>query len=281
MELKERWFVALDYRLAVIFGAILIIASLTWYQFISTIAPIDAESLGPIRQGATSTMVLVIAGLACSLFGATLFLRSRSSTTSTTHPVSAKLAQAMRDKKSFRLFGLSAVLYGTFFSVVSSIAVYRPSGITIEGGLVASPSIVSVVCCGPLGQMPQFVVYLTQQTALLIIPMNLILLAVSSWLVGLNAAIASYSYSYNSSRSGKSRSLLGGLGGIVALFSACPTCAGFFLLSVLGLAAAVPLALTLASLQALFVLAGFPILVITPILSARRASSNQDTCSRV
>ena len=264
-------FPVLDHRLAIVLGAVLIAASISWYQIISTMAPIGPENLNAIRQGAFATLSLVIVGLAASLSGATLFLRTnRSKQSSETSPSSAALSQALKDKKSFRIFGLSALIYGMFFSVVSSIAVYRPGGVTIAGGLLAPPSVASVVCCGPLGQMPQFVVYLSQQIALLIIPVNLVLLAGSSWLVGLNAAIASYSY--NSGRMRVNRSLIGGLGGIVALFTACPTCAGFFLLSVLGLAGAVPLALTMASSQALFVLAGFPILLLTPLLSARRIS---------
>src|SRR5437899_12787274 len=91
-----------------------------------------------------------------------------------------------------------------------------------------------VICCGPLGQMPQFVVYLTQQFAILIVPVNLVLLIAVSWLVGLNVSIASYSYT-NESRSVRGK-WFGGLGAIVGLFSVCLPCAGFFLLLMLVLA---------------------------------------------
>ncbi|HEX4919519.1 MAG TPA: hypothetical protein VFV92_02120, partial [Candidatus Bathyarchaeia archaeon] len=171
-----------------------------------------------------------------------------------------------------------AVIYGIFFSFTSSLAVYRPSGLSIAGGSVMPPSIVSVVCCGPFGQMPQLVVYLTQQFAFLVIPLNLILLFPAAWMVGLNAAIAAYSYKTESVRA--NRSWIGGFGAIVALFSACPTCTGFFLLAMLGLSSAIPFALTIASLQGLFILSGFPLLILAPLLAARRVTRQTDsTCA--
>src|SRR5207302_9403106 len=51
---------------------------------------------------------------------------------------------------------------------------------------------------------------------------------------GLNLAIATYSYTNESP--GVRGKWFGGLGAIVGLFSVCPTCAGFFLLTMLGLA---------------------------------------------
>jgi len=61
---------------------------------------------------------------------------------------------------------------------------------------------------------------------------------------------------------------------MVGLFTACPSCAGFFMLTMLGLGGAVGLALTLSSLQAAFIAMGFPILVMTPILTSRRIPLN-------
>jgi len=116
--------------------------------------------------------------------------------------------------------------------------------------------------------MPQFVVYLTEQFAILIVPVNLILLFAVSWLVGLNAAIATYAYKHRAGSVGSR--WVGGLGAIVAVFTACPTCAGFFLLTTLGLTGAVGLALTLSSLQSLFIAIGLPLLMAAPVMTARR-----------
>ena len=120
--------------------------------------------------------------------------------------------------------------------------------------------------------MPQLVVYLSQQFAILIVPVNLILLFAVSWLVGLNAAIATYAYKHRSSS--VVNHWMGGVGALVALFTACPTCAGFFLLTMIGLAGAVTVALTLSSLQSMFIAIGLPLLVIAPIVTARRIPKN-------
>jgi len=127
--------------------------------------------------------------------------------------------------------------------------------------------------------MPQVVIYLTQQFALLIIPANLILLVTVSWLVGLNAGIATFAYK-NRPETASGR-WLAGFGAIVGLFTACPSCAGFFLLSILGLAGAVGLALTLSSLQAVFIMIGLPILLTAPVLTSRRMSIDQECFIRV
>jgi len=178
------------------------------------------------------------------------------------------LSLALNEKLSFRAFILASLIYGVFFAFVSSFLVFQPLGRFSETNGVTIPSALSVICCGPLGQMPQFVVYLTQQFAILVVPVNLILLFAVSWLVGLNAAIASYAYKHRSSSVGSH--WMGGLGAIVALFTACPTCAGFFLLTMLGFTGAVTFALTLSSLQSLFIAVGLPLLVIAPIVTAQR-----------
>lgn len=237
---------------------------------------VEGAKIGILQQSADITITLLVVGLIAIFMGATSYIRSKSShqfpeATSTR----AIIIRAMGDKKSFRVFAIITVLYGVFFSFTSSLAVYRSSGLSIAGGGVTSPSVISVVCCGPFGQMPQLVFYLTQQFALLVIPLNLILLFAAAWMVGLNAAIAAYSFRSESVRN--SRSWIGGFGAVVTLFTACPTCAGFFLLTMLGLSSAIPFALTVASLQGLFILSGFPLLLLAPLLAARQATRKIDS----
>lgn len=258
----------------------LVIACLSWYQALSSTSPIQGANIGILQQSANITIALLVIGLIAVFVGATSYIRSKSRDRFS-DIISPKtiVLRAMGDRKSFRVFLVVAIIYGIFFSFASSLAVYRPSGLSIAGGAVMPPSIVSVVCCGPLGQMPQFVVYLTQQFAFLVIPLNMILLFAAAWLVGLNAAIATYSYQSESVRT--SRSWMGGFGAVVALFSACPTCAGFFLLALLGLSSAVPFALTIAYLQGLFVLSGFPLLLLAPLLAARQVRTKNDSVCAV
>ncbi len=166
------------------------------------------------------------------------------------------------------VFVFSAVIYGVIFALVSSILVYRPGMVFSNVYAVRVPSTVEVVCCGVFGQMPQFVVYLTQNLALLVIPINVILMAMVSWLVGLNAAVTTYAFR-NALRMGGIH-WVSGFGSVIGLFTACPTCASFFLLTVIGLTGAESLAVTLTSFQGFFVGLGIIILISTPVLASNR-----------
>ncbi len=251
-------------------GGLTIVASLSTYQLIISLYPLDTRNIELLAQTAYVVLALVLTGICLTLVGATrFFMRSLSQKRETTPSQTVMvLSLALNEKLSFRAFILASLIYGVFFAFVSSFLVFQPLGRFSETNGVTIPSALSVICCGPLGQMPQFVVYLTQQFAILVVPVNLILLFAVSWLVGLNAAIASYAYKHRSSSVGSH--WMGGLGAIVALFTACPTCAGFFLLTMLGFTGAVTFALTLSSLQSLFIAVGLPLLVIAPIVTAQR-----------
>ncbi len=218
----------------------------------------------------------MIVGLLALFIGATLYFRqSRSKNfAGSSSRTLITLSLTLNDKASFRVFVLSTLLYGLLFGFLSSLIVYRPSGVLSDGYSVNIPSSLAVLCCGVLGQMPQFVVYLSQQFAILIMPINLILLVTVSWLVGLNAGMGMFAYK---NRPDQSRGKwLWGFGAIVGLFTACPSCAGFFLITMLGVTGAIGLALTLASLQSAFIGIGLPILLMTPILTSRRIPSSQE-----
>jgi len=251
-------------------GGLTIVASLSTYQLIISLYPLDTRNIELLAQTAYVVLALVLTGICLTLVGATrFFMRSLSQKRETTPSQTVMvLSLALNEKLSFRAFILASLIYGVFFAFVSSFLVFQPLGRFSETNGVSIPSTLPIICCGPLGQMPQFVVYLTQQFAILVVPVNLILLFAVSWLVGLNAAIASYAYKHRSSSVGSH--WMGGLGAIVALFTACPTCAGFFLLTMLGFTGAVTFALTLSSLQSLFIAVGLPLLVIAPIVTAQR-----------
>ena len=256
-----------------ILGGLTILGSLSAYQSIVSLYPLDTRNIELLEVTSYFVLASVITGLCLSLVGATrVFIRS-SKNRETDPPLTAMvLSVALNEKQSFRAFVLVSVIYGLFFAVLSNFLVFQPVGRFSETYGVSVPSTVSVVCCGSLGQMPQFVVYLSQQFAILIVPVNLILLFAVSWLVGLNAAIATYAYKHRSSS--VVNHWMGGVGALVALFTACPTCAGFFLLTMIGLAGAVTVALTLSSLQSMFIAIGLPLLVIAPIVTARRIPKN-------
>ncbi len=251
-----------------------ILASLILYQSVLSNYPVQTGNIEFLRQIAYLVLTFVSFGIIASLAGATRhFMHGPSRNPGgASFRTLVTLSLALNDKRSFRIFVLTALIYGLVFGFFSSFIVYRPAGIQADAYGVSVPSAFSVLCCGPFGQMPQFVIYLTQQFAILIIPSNLILLITASWLVGLNAGIAAFAYKNRpETPAGK---WLTGFGAMVGLFTACPSCAGFFMLTMLGLGGAVGLALTLSSLQAAFIAMGFPILVMTPILTSRRIPLN-------
>ena len=260
--------------MTIVLGGSTILTSLLVYQWIITTYPVGSSSAGFLRETAYVVLALVLLGLFASIAGATSYFIHRSSGKAavTSSLTLTTLSLALNDKGSFRAFVLSTVIYGLSFGFFSSFIVYRPFGAFSESYSVNVPSALPVLCCGPFGQMPQFVIYLTQQFAVLIIPSNLILLVTISWLVGLNVGIGAFAY--KNRPEGASAKWLTGFGAIVGLFTACPSCAGFFLLNMLGLAGAVGLALTFSSLQGAFIGVGLPILLLTLVLTSRRIPSN-------
>ena len=84
--------------------------------------------------------------------------------------------------------------YGIFFSLISGTLVYQPEinfvthyGATIPSGFIAP-------CCDGPGYMPKIIIYLTEHVGLQIIPINLTLQIIVSYLVALNASIAINAY---------------------------------------------------------------------------------------
>jgi hypothetical protein len=59
-------------------------------------------------------------------------------------------------------------------------------------------------------------------------------------------------------------------GAAVGLFTACPTCAGFFLAESVGGIGATTLAVALAPYQAIFIVVSIPLLILMPFFFAMR-----------
>lgn len=260
-------------------GVVMVTGSLLFYRAVLSVSLIKGvlES-GELVEVSYVTLVLVLTGLGLASAGITSFLR-RSGTHSTQQNRGSAmgiLSAVLRDRLYSRIFLVSTLIYGISFGIASGTFVYRPGADFSSTYGVAVPSVLTIVCCGQFGEMPQFVIYLTQNLGILLVPINLILLFTLSWLTGLNAGIAAFAYRNRIKSTGSQWS--SGLGAILGLFTACPTCAGLFFMTILGLTGA--LAMTLASLQGFFVVFGVPLLAITPILSLRRIMSRcLDTCA--
>ena len=113
-------------------------------------------------------------------------------------------------------------------------------GAEIPSGFIAP-------CCGSPGYMPKIIIYLTEHIGLQIIPINLLMQVIVSYLVALNATIAINAYTISKKGSGAST-----IGAATGLFIACPTCAGTFLSIFIGTASGIALSIALIQMQTFF-----------------------------
>ena len=172
---------------------------------------------------------------------------------------------------SMKVFIITFVIYGFFFSMTSGILVYQPE-VTFSYHYGAEiPSAHITPCCGPLGYMPKIVMYMTEHVGIQIIPINLVLQVTVSYLVATNTALAVNAISITKKTGG-----LGSIGAATGLFIACPTCVGSFLSLFVGATSVVAFTIAVTELQTLFIAITIPILILTPFIISRRILSSQN-----
>jgi len=183
------------------------------------------------------------------------------------------IALTTLNPKSRRIFLAVFIGYGVFFSLASGTLVYQPEvnfvthyGATIPSGFIAP-------CCDQPGYMPKVIIYLTEHVGLQIIPINLLLQIIVSYLVGLNSSIAISAYAISKKERGAST-----VGAAAGLFIACPTCAGTFLSVFVGTASGIALSVALSQLQTLFIAVSIPILIATPFIMAKKLQNADGSC---
>tara|TARA_B110000008_G_scaffold213275_1_gene212440 strand:- start:4607 stop:4990 length:384 start_codon:yes stop_codon:yes gene_type:complete len=121
--------------------------------------------------------------------------------------------------------------------------------------------------------MPKIIIYITEHIGLQIIPINLVLQIIVSYLVGLNVSIAVTAYSISKKGGGIST-----IGAATGLFIACPTCAGTFLSIFIGTASGIALSVALLQMQTFLIGISIPILIVTPYLMARKLRNPDGSC---
>ena len=175
--------------------------------------------------------------------------------------------------KSRKIFLATFVCYGIFFSLVSGTLVYQPEvNFSVHYGAEIPSGFVAPCCDGP-GYMPKVIIYLTEHVGLQIIPINLVLQVIVSYLVGLYTSIAVSAFAISK----KDRSV-STIGAATGLFIACPTCAGTFLSVFIGTASGIALTVALTQLQTLFIAIAIPILLITPFIMAKKLRNTDGSC---
>ena len=238
------------------------------YQNPEVITPSAIDSIQRIALGFYITMIVALGGIA---FG--MYKYQKDKVEKQGKDILTTIAMVTSNSKSRKIFVTVFITYGIFFSLVSGTLVYQPEinfvthyGATIPSGFIAP-------CCDGPGYMPKIIVYLTEHIGLQVIPINFILQIIVSYLVAINTSIAISAYTI--SKKGRSISTVGAATG---LFIACPTCAGTFLSIFIGTASGIGLSVLLTQLQTLFIALSIPVLILTPIIMAKRLQNSDGSC---
>jgi hypothetical protein len=221
------------------------------------------DAVDTIQRIAYGFYIILVAAFGAIAYG--LFLFHKNKTLHNGTDLLSVIAITTWNSKSRKIFLVTFVTYGVFFSLVSGTLVYQPEvnfaihyGAKIPSGFVAP-------CCDDLGYMPKIIVYLTEHIGLQIIPINLVLQIIVSYLVGLNVSIAASAYTISKKKRGFST-----IGAVTGLFIACPTCAGTFSSIFIGTASGIALSIAITQLQTLFIAISIPVLLITPFVIAKK-----------
>ncbi len=183
------------------------------------------------------------------------------------------IATTTFNKKSRKIFVITFIGYGIFFSLTSGMLVYQPEVEFSYHYNAVIPSAHITPCCGEPGYMPQIIVYLTEHVGLQIVPINLVLQIIVSYLVGLNTSLAVNAFTFFKKGSG-----ISSIGATTGLFIACPTCVGAFSSIFIGSASAVAFTVAITQMQTLFILITIPILLTTPFILARKLKNQNNSC---
>jgi hypothetical protein len=250
----------------VIIGILFLIYSR--YQDPELLTPSAIESIQRIALGFYITLIAALGAIALGMYR-----YHKGKVESNGKDLSTIIALVTWNSKSRKIFVTVFVVYGIFFSLISGTLVYQPEvnfaihyGATIPSGFIAP-------CCDGPGYMPKIIIYLTEHIGLQVIPINLVLQIIVSYLVGLNASIAISAYKI--SKKGRGASTIGAAAG---LFIACPTCAGTFLSIFIGTASGIALSIALSQMQTLFIAVSIPILIITPYVLAKKLRNSDGSC---
>jgi hypothetical protein len=250
----------------VIIGILFLIYSR--YQDPELLTPSAIESIQRIALGFYITLIAALGAIALGMYR-----YHKGKVESNGKDLSTIIALVTWNSKSRKIFVTVFVVYGIFFSLISGTLVYQPEvnfaihyGATIPSGFIAP-------CCDGPGYMPKIIIYLTEHIGLQVIPINLVLQIIVSYLVGLNASIAISAYKI--SKKGRGASTIGAAAG---LFIACPTCAGTFLSIFIGTASGIALSIALSQMQTLFIAVSIPILIITPYVMAKKLRNSDGSC---
>ena len=238
------------------------------YQDPELLTPSAIDTIQRIAYGFYITLVAAFGAIAIGIFR---YHKGKVETKG--KDLSTIIALVTWNSKSRKIFLSTFIGYGIFFALISGTLVYQPEiNFTTHYGAVI-PSGFIAPCCDEPGYMPKIIIYITEHIGLQIIPINLVLQIIVSYLVGLNVSIAVTAYSISKKGGGIST-----IGAATGLFIACPTCAGTFLSIFIGTASGIALSVALLQMQTFLIGISIPILIVTPYLMARKLRNPDGSC---
>ena len=258
-------------RAFVIIGFVVIGITFLLYSNIDDFSITD-NSIAAIERLAIGFYVILLMSFGAISYGIYRYHQRKS--VENTDGIMTIIAKGTMNSKSRKIFVVTFIVYGIFFSLTAGLIVYQPDVTFSHHYDAVVPSAHMNVCCGEPGYMPTIIVYITEHIGLQIIPINMVLVIVVSYLVGLNTALAVRAISITKKSGG-----LTSIGAVTGLFVACPTCVSTFFALFIGSASAVTFTVILTQLQTLFVGITIPILLLTPMLIAKKIQKNDDSCT--
>ena len=257
-------------RAFIIIGFVMIGITFVMYSNIDDFS-ITTDSIKAVERLAIGFYVVLLMSFGAIGYG--IYRYHKRKAVENTNGILAIIAKTTMNSKSRKIFVLTFIAYGIFFSLTAGLIVYQPDVTFSHHYDAIVPSAHINACCGEPGYMPTIIVYITEHVGLQIIPINMVLVIVVSYLVGLNTALAVKAISITKKSGG-----LTSIGAVTGLFVACPTCVSTFFALFIGSASAVTFTVILTQLQTLFVGITIPILLLTPILIAKKIQKNDDSC---
>ena len=257
-------------RIFLIIGFIVIGIIFTLYSNVNDFS-ITPESTQAIERLAIGFYIVLLLSFGAIAYGIYRYHYRKS--TENNNDILTIIAKITLNSKSRKIFAITFIAYGVFFSLTAGLIVYQPDVTFSHHYDAVVPSAHMNVCCGEPGYMPTIIVYITEHIGLQIIPINLVLVIIVSYLVGLNTSLAVKAISVTKKSGG-----LTSIGAITGLFVACPTCISTFFALFVGSSSAITFTVILTQLQTLFVGITIPILLLTPIIIAKQMQKKDDDC---
>ena len=230
---------------------------------------ITPDAVQSIERLGTAFYVLFTISIGMIGLGLRKFQKRVAATGNTT--ILSMICSNTLGSRAKKTFIATFIIYGLFFSMTSGILVYQPEVVFSYHYGADVPSAHITPCCGAPGYMPKFVAYLTEHVGINVVPINLLLQIVVSYLVAVNTALAVNAISITKKTGG-----IGSIGATAGLFIACPTCVGSFLSLFIGATSAVAFTIAITELQTLFIGITIPILILTPFIISRRIIKYQN-----